>query len=113
MIGSEDVIKNRKYSTTVKCISNSAVLYQIKAEEFIFRLSKEEKVWSILQEMSSEKDNFTKLKITSTTDKTFKTEGKHICDLGVFKNIGKQERHTLHPSQEKGADKNKNGDEKI
>lgn len=86
MIGSEDVIKNRKHSTTVKCISNTAILYQIKAEEFIFRLSKDERAWRMLKQLSSEKDNFTKLKITSITDTTLKSPNLK-SDIGVYKHI--------------------------
>ena len=45
MFGEEDVVNNRNYTTTVRCISTSAVIYCIKAEEFLLKLSKEDNSW--------------------------------------------------------------------
>ena len=52
LIGQEDVMNSRHYTTTVKCISDKAVLYGIKAEEFNFRLGRDEKAWRALADMS-------------------------------------------------------------
>ena len=43
IFGEEDVINGRNYTTTVRCSSSSAILYQIKAKEFISKLYRDEK----------------------------------------------------------------------
>ena len=48
MFGHEDVLNNRDCTTTIKCLSNNAQLYCIKAEEFTHRLSRDDRTWNIL-----------------------------------------------------------------
>ena len=49
VFGEEDVLNNRKYSTTVKCLSHEATCFQIKAEEFNYRMSKDKETWAYLK----------------------------------------------------------------
>ena len=39
MFGEEDVVNNRKATTTIQCISTEATLYCIKKEEFMDKMS--------------------------------------------------------------------------
>ena len=52
LVGQEDVMSNRPYTTSVKCVSGRGVVYCIKAEEFNIRLCKDEKAWGILTNIS-------------------------------------------------------------
>ena len=45
IFGEEDVLNGRLYTTTVRCSSNTAILYQIKAKEFINKLYKDDKTF--------------------------------------------------------------------
>jgi len=47
MIGEEDVVNNRKATTTISCISHEATLYSIKKEEFLDKMNSgvNEKTW--------------------------------------------------------------------
>ena len=56
MLGQEDVINERNYTTTVKCLSSEGSLYSIKTQEFIHKFGKEERVWKIILEMNNYKD---------------------------------------------------------
>lgn len=48
MIGVEDIVNNRNYTTSVRCTSSSAICYMIKADEFLFRIGKDEKTWAMI-----------------------------------------------------------------
>lgn len=63
LIGAEDVINNRNYSTTIKCTTTKGSLYTLKTEDFHFWISKNERTMKIMREMSLEKDLQIKLKI--------------------------------------------------
>lgn len=39
MFGEEDVVNNRKATTTIQCISTEATLYCIKKEEFLDKMN--------------------------------------------------------------------------
>lgn len=56
MFGEEDVINGRCYTTTVRCSSMSAIVYSIKAKEFIHKLYKDEKTFKQINEMVIAKD---------------------------------------------------------
>ena len=64
MFGEEDVINGRRYTTTVRCSSSTAVLYQIKAKEFIQKLYRDEKTFKQINQRIIDKDKqtFEKLK---------------------------------------------------
>ena len=64
MFGNEDVLRGRNYTTTVRCLSTKAAqLYCIKAEEFNFRMSRDDKTWKMQHSMIQEKDDSTVSKI--------------------------------------------------
>ena len=59
IFGNEDVLNDRNYTTTVKCLSNEAMVYCIKAEEFKNRMSRDDKTWRILKSLTISKDDTT------------------------------------------------------
>jgi hypothetical protein len=63
MIGEEDIINNRNYTTTVRCLSTNATLLFIKAEEFIMKFGKDEKTWKMIINRVYSKDLNTRSKI--------------------------------------------------
>ena len=56
VLGFEDVILKRNYTTTVRCISTSGQIYAIKAEDFEQKLKKSDKTWKALIDSSYSKD---------------------------------------------------------
>ena len=48
IFGVEDVMNLRKYTFDVKCISETAEVFEIKAPEFLARFSKDDKTWKYL-----------------------------------------------------------------
>ncbi len=78
IIGDDDVISGRPYTTTVRCTSTTAILYCIKADEFIHKMSKDEKSWSAILKRASQKDQ-------DTTDKVIKNVN-YIVDQAVQAN---------------------------
>ena len=52
-IGQEDVILGRNYASTVRCLSTRASIYIIRAEEFLQRLSRDDKTWKLVKESSN------------------------------------------------------------
>jgi hypothetical protein len=50
MLGEEDAINNRPYTTTVRCSSSTAILYQIRAIEFTQKLYKDEKTFKLINQ---------------------------------------------------------------
>jgi len=48
MFGEEDVVNDRKYTTTVRCTSTVASLFAIKKEEFFNRFQRDDKSWKII-----------------------------------------------------------------
>mmetsp|Transcript_4687 Transcript_4687/g.7090 ORF Transcript_4687/g.7090 Transcript_4687/m.7090 type:complete len:85 (+) Transcript_4687:1727-1981(+) len=63
ILGHEDVINSRNYSTTVRCSSDSAVLFWISSSEFVEKMSRNERIWKQLKEDGQEKDEVKKMKI--------------------------------------------------
>lgn len=63
MLGEEDVVNNRNYTTTVKCLSTSATLLAIKADEFIIKFGKDNSTWKQVVERVYCKDLETKSKL--------------------------------------------------
>ena len=60
IFGEEDVVNERNYTTTVKCITAQGVLYAAKADKFINSISKDDRAWKKLIEMNVKKDAETK-----------------------------------------------------
>lgn len=67
MFGQEDVINQREYSTTVRCLSSEASVFSISADKFIEKLSRDEKTWKMLISHSFNKDMNTRKQIKDTT----------------------------------------------
>lgn len=64
MFGNEDVLRGRNYTTTVRCLSTKgAQLYCIKAEEYNFRMSRDDKTWKMQNSLIQEHDAKTVSKI--------------------------------------------------
>ena len=63
MIGEEDVLNDRNCTTTVKCISTTAEVFCIKAEEFMIKLGRDDKTWKTITNRVISKDEETKMKI--------------------------------------------------
>ena len=53
MLGQEDVIDERSYTTTVKCLSTEGALFSIKTQEFIRKLGNDERTWNIILGMNT------------------------------------------------------------
>ena len=57
------MVNERKYTTTVKCITATGLLYSAKADKFINSISKDDRAWKIILEMNVKKDITSKHKI--------------------------------------------------
>ena len=53
------MLNDRNYTTTVRCLTNEAYLYCVKADEFTHRMSRDDKTWKMLQKLNLEKDDKT------------------------------------------------------
>jgi hypothetical protein len=56
MTGQEDVLNDRNYTCSVRCLSEGS-MFCIKAHEFLHKMSKDEKTWKLIRELSNLKDN--------------------------------------------------------
>ena len=56
MLGEEDVLEERAYTTTVTCISNTGSCYAMKAAEFFRKLKGNEESWKIIKRNSKMKE---------------------------------------------------------
>jgi len=68
MFGEEDVVNNRKATTTISCISSEATLYCIKKEEFLDKMnsSANDKTWTMIVKYVFDKDIETKNRISAS-----------------------------------------------
>lgn len=57
------MVNERNYTTTVKCITATGVLYTAKADKFINQIGKDDKAWKMILSMNVKKDIETKFKI--------------------------------------------------
>ena len=89
IFGNEDVLNARNYTTTVRCLSNVAQIYCIKAEEFTHRMSRDDKTWDMLTKMTSSKDDTTVGKIKKNL-KTTKQRNKSY----LRENLLQSQQHT-------------------
>lgn len=80
IIGHEDVLTNRNYTTTVKSVSNDAVLYYCNKEEFNALMKRDDKTWQLLMDMCNQKDLNTRMKITKAR-KTFRINNYNQKDV--------------------------------
>lgn len=63
MVGEEDVLNDRHYTTTVTCLTNTAEVFCIKSEEFMLKLGKDERTWRTITNRVLDKDEETKVRI--------------------------------------------------
>jgi hypothetical protein len=66
VIGQEDVINQRNYTTSVKCLTNEASVYVIEGAKFIDKLGRDEKTWKWIVKQSLNKDLSTKKQVKDT-----------------------------------------------
>jgi hypothetical protein len=57
MLGYEDVINFRNYTTSVKCISKTGVLYKLNREVFNNMMMKDDRTWQLLCKMAKQSDD--------------------------------------------------------
>ena len=48
MFGENDVVKGRPYTAQVTCVSTQAILYAIKAQEFVHKFSRDDRTWTMV-----------------------------------------------------------------
>ena len=60
MFGQEDVLGDRNYTTSVKCITNTGSLYWIKNSEFLNKLQKDDRTWKLIERVNYQNDVRTK-----------------------------------------------------
>ena len=60
MFGQEDVLGDRNYTTTVKCITNTGSLYWIKNSEFLNKMQKDDRTWKLIESVNFQNDVRTK-----------------------------------------------------
>lgn len=66
--GQEDVLNNRNYTCTVRCLSEGSV-FVIKAQEFLHKMAKDEKTWKIIKDQCVHKDKNTRHKVIQAEKK--------------------------------------------
>lgn len=68
IFGVEDIVNGRPATSTTTCISNKAVVYAIKADEFLSKMctSNNEKTWEMIIKTVLRKDIQTKQKIQNS-----------------------------------------------
>lgn len=70
MFGEADVTNLRAYTTSVKCISSSAIVYCIKSEVFLIKFGKDDKTWKLLIDRILRRDHQIKQKIKAVIKRT-------------------------------------------
>lgn len=63
VLGHEDVMNDRNYTTSVKCQSHEGTVFAMRSDEFLANMAKNERAWSCLHAMSDERDKITKGKL--------------------------------------------------
>jgi CRP-like cAMP-binding protein len=56
IIGFDDAIAERPSTTSVKCLSSVAEVYQIPIEEFVQRMQRDKRIWASLKGENEDKD---------------------------------------------------------
>ena len=85
VFGEEDIVNNRKATTSAVCISTEAQVYCIKAEEFLTKLQhpNQEKTWNMILASVYHKDVTTKKKIKLTV---YNYHNKEQSPSGIIEN---------------------------
>lgn len=66
VIGQEDVINQRNYTTSVKCVAAESCVYEVDGSRFVEKLSRDDKTWRMIVRQSVNKDNKTKKRVKDT-----------------------------------------------
>lgn len=56
LIGEEDAIVSRNYSSTVKCISSTGVVLRVKTSDFVLKFGKFDATWNAINERVRDKE---------------------------------------------------------
>ena len=81
IFGHEDVLFQRDYTTTAKCISNNAIYYMCKAEQFRNLIQKDDKIFDILSNISLAKNQNLKQNIRKAAKSNFKEQSSTKLEL--------------------------------
>lgn len=106
MFGDEDIINNRNYTTTVRCLSTNASLYCIKADEFINKFGKDEKTWKMVVDRACKRDANTKSKIKNCVINMNLNQQMKITEKQMELMVDKQNSasHTFDARSPKGSE---------
>mmetsp|Transcript_29545 Transcript_29545/g.45014 ORF Transcript_29545/g.45014 Transcript_29545/m.45014 type:complete len:88 (+) Transcript_29545:2062-2325(+) len=83
MFGEEDVINERKYTTSVRCTSTMATVFCVKAEEFFARFQRDDRTWKTITQRILKKDEETKKNIIKAAQRQ---NPNFLKNLSVSKN---------------------------
>jgi DNA-binding transcriptional regulator PaaX len=88
MFGEEDVVNNRKATTSIYCLSSEAVLYCIAREEFLDKMKSNanDRSWQMIIKYVYEKDVETKIRISNSMYQ-YHSQGNTDDDMGHVENI--------------------------
>ena len=78
IFGHEDVLFERNYTTTAKCISTEATFYVCKAEQFRNLIKKDEKAFDILANICEVKNIHLKHNIAKAAKKILKSDAPPV-----------------------------------
>ena len=56
MFGAEDAINNRKYSSTVRCVSSTGIVLRVKKNDFVQKFGNFHDTWNGIMELAKTKD---------------------------------------------------------
>lgn len=56
LIGWEDIVRGRKYSTTVRCFSKTGIVLRLSAQDFIQELKQDINAVKLILDVSSQRD---------------------------------------------------------
>ena len=68
VLGFNDVIGNRNFSTSLKCVSCIASVFEIKVDEFKFRMQRETMSWNYLLKNAKEIDEEIKIQVKNASN---------------------------------------------
>lgn len=63
LLGWEDAINDRDHTTSARCISQSGKVLQIKVEDFLHNVQKDDRTWNMFGALGHERDDITKEQI--------------------------------------------------
>ena len=100
---------DRKYTLSVKCVSNKAKVYAITAEEFIQKMQKDNQTWEFLNKLCLESDKNVEMQLKSSENiyDQLSKKGDMIDSYFTSSPVGKdQTSKSSHAKQNKVTTKN-------